>query len=170
MAFVVEDETGLADANAYITVQEYKDYHADRGNSTSGTATALQQAIVKATDYMEQRWGQSFLGNKEFKETQALSFPRINLFDRDGVLVVGLPTKLKNACAEYAALALTQALFLTVPPDATGLQVTLEKNKVGPIEIEKRFDAGEVTSNTVKYPEADKWLAEYILTGGHAIR
>lgn len=66
MAFVVEDGTGIASANAYITVQQFKDYHADRGNTLTGGSGDQQKAIVKATDYIDKRFGRRFKGTKCF--------------------------------------------------------------------------------------------------------
>ncbi len=45
-------------ANAYITTTFLKDYHKSRGNAIPATATTstMQQAIVQATDYLDQRY------------------------------------------------------------------------------------------------------------------
>lgn len=66
MAFVVEDDTGVKSANAYVSVQEFKDYHADRGNALSGGSGDQQKAIVKATDYIDKRFGARFKGQKAY--------------------------------------------------------------------------------------------------------
>lgn len=171
MAFTVADGTGLADANAYITVQEFKDYHKDRGNTVDGGNTELQQQIVKATDYIEQRWGDLFKGRKEFRETQFLSFPRLDLFDRDGKSVLGIATKVKNACAEYALIATGGAdLFFTATSSPTGQTLKRTKRVVGPITTEDEYTEGSQPDNTVNYPEGDRWLEEYVGSAGRLVR
>lgn len=50
--------TGIDGANAYITVEEFVKYHNARGNSVPvGKTTAdIRSAIVKSTDYLDQRY------------------------------------------------------------------------------------------------------------------
>ena len=92
MTFTVEDETGLEDANAYITIDEFEAYWDDRGYNSSAVSDGNKQiAIIKATDYIENRFRECFKGVPEFT-IQALSFPRLCLYDKAGRLVSGLPT------------------------------------------------------------------------------
>ncbi len=297
MAFIIEDGTGIASANAYISVAEFKSYHADRGTDVTSLATAdVQQAVVKATDFIEQRWGDRFLGNREFKDISAaratltftgqptnaetvtidatvytfntslggansvligasveasilnlinavgaaasfagsthgigtvshttvtavegvgdtliaeakakgtagngiastdtvtlaswssatllgggdvitpqpLSFPRLNLLDREGLSVRGIPTKLKSATAEYAFRASTIDLMPDPVIDSTGRAVTGKREKVGPIEVETRYAEGADLSVLLKpYPAADRLLSEYVASTGRVIR
>lgn len=52
---IVETGTGVADANAYISLAAFRTYHADRGNVSVAAATddECAAAIVNATDYIE---------------------------------------------------------------------------------------------------------------------
>ncbi|HNQ99222.1 MAG TPA: hypothetical protein PKN52_04435, partial [Trueperaceae bacterium] len=121
MAFTVEDGTGVAGANSLCDVAFADTYHADRANSSwaSSTQAAKEAALIKATDYIEQRFGGRFKGRREH-ETQVLSFPRLCLYTRDGVLVTGVPDRLKAAVSEYALKALTVSLFLEPEVDDRG--------------------------------------------------
>ena len=132
MAFTVEDGTGVAGANSYMTDVELKAYHADRGNSITAGGGALQQALVRATDYLETKYGHRFKGTQEHL-AQPLSFPRTDLYDRRGDAVTGIPDKLKAALAEYALRAIDGELYTEPTVDASGLKVTRLKEKVGPI-------------------------------------
>ncbi len=175
MAFTVEDATGVAGANSYMTVTEFKAYHAERGNDVTTLnaqgSTAIEKLLVRATDYIEQRFELRFKGQKEFPDTpQGLSFPRVNLYDREGNLITGVPTKLKNAVGEYAWAADSQDLFLTPVQETVGLNPTLVKNKVGPIEQVREYQEGAIPTTIRPIPKADSWLAEYIVPGGRTER
>jgi hypothetical protein len=171
MAFTIEDGTGIEDANAYATVAFVDTYFSDRGNTSwTGTNSEKEYAIIEATDYIERRWGPLFKGNKEFTSDplQALSFPRLNLYDRDGLLVEGIPTKLKQATAEYALRALAGTLY--ADPSSTD-KVTLTRKKIGPIEVETRYNENLVGAETPDYPMADALLIDYVAsTGGRSYR
>ncbi len=167
MAFTVESGSGDAGANAYLSAAAVTTHHTDRGNTAwDDFAIADQQtAIVRASDYIDKRFGVRFVGLRKTKE-QGLEWPRLDAFDQDGYLLSGpdaLPRQLLRAAAEYALRA---AIYQTLAPDApfpvqkqdltdslavrpdqeeTG-QITRSKEKVGPLEEEKWF---ETTSQTL---------------------
>jgi hypothetical protein len=69
MAFKLETGGGTAGANAYVDDAFVTDYLTDRGRETennwNGLATsAQQQNIIKATDYIDTRFGPVFRGQK----------------------------------------------------------------------------------------------------------
>jgi len=69
MVFIVESGSGTPGANAYASVAFVTQYLTDRGRSTengwtASSAAVKQESIVKATDYIEQRWGPLFRGSK----------------------------------------------------------------------------------------------------------
>jgi len=78
-------------------------------------ATAdAESAIVRATDYIDQRFGVEFRGRR-MAQIQALEWPRLEANDDAGWPYNGLPRKLRMAVAEYALRA--QALK-ELAPDA----------------------------------------------------
>ena len=172
MAFTVEDETGLPEANAYVTVAEFKAYWDDRGFDYSSFTDPddFQVAIIKATDYIENRFRTRFKGSREF-EDQSLSFPRLRLYDEDGRLVTGLPIRLKHATSEYTKRALSAELSPDFVTDDTGQRVVRKKEVVGPIEEETQYvEAGGIAIYR-PYPTADALLEEYIIaSGGRTMR
>lgn len=64
MAFLVEDGTGLTDATAYISVADADAYFSDVTNSNWSAASTSEKenAIIKATRYMEKRFGARWKG------------------------------------------------------------------------------------------------------------
>lgn len=169
MAFTVEDGSGNSASNAYIAVQTFKDHHTDRGRAYSAFSDSLiQQAIVKASDYVDKRFGRRFRGTRRQKD-QGLEWPRLDAFDDDGFLMSGsdsIPRNLMKAVAEYAliVLRLLDNELLPIPArpfatidETTGTvtggasgQVIRNREKVGPLETEQWYsDMAKTQSGAV---------------------
>jgi hypothetical protein len=128
MAFVVEDGTGVAGANSYLSVLEADSYHADRGNTGwSGNDQVKQQALVRATDYVEGRFGSRFSGQPK----ATLHFPTEGAPYPEEV-----PAGLKAAVAEYALRGLTKSLAPDPVVDGSGYIRVQTMEKIGPLERE----------------------------------
>lgn len=181
MAFTVEDGTGVEGANAFITVAFYKSYWTDRGISVKETDTQIQAAIVRATDYIEKRFGTQYKGERATL-TQTLSFPRSDVVI-DGITLPddALPAQLLAATAEYARRARKYAELAPDKPvsfdresvdgdtiSGTGLVVEKEE-QVGPLS-ERTVYVDPTTSTTSPsmpaYPGADLLMAPLLRSGG----
>ncbi len=71
MAFLIEDGSGVVNANAYVTEAFALTYLTDRNRETENTwstrtAAVRRAAIIAATDYIEKRWREHFKGSKKF--------------------------------------------------------------------------------------------------------
>lgn len=160
MAFIVETGAGLADANAYLSVADFKSYHDDRGNVYTGSNdTAISQAIVQATDYIERRFGPRFVGVRA-SDIQALSWPREDAVYPDGREALNVPKEVGYATAEYAFRALTAPLAPDPAYDTTNGAVIEREERAGPIVERYKFGNGGMTSTFRSYPAADSLLAE----------
>lgn len=170
MAFTIQNASGtINDANAYISTVFFTDYHKDRGNALpAGTGTGdKQKAIIAATDYLDQRF--TFEGEQQNVD-QRTQWPRISAIDRNGKLRSGLPHEVTEACADYALLALTQALNPTPDRDSTGRAVEAKAERVGPISESTAYSAG-ASFQLPKYPVADQKLrASGLVVSGKIIR
>lgn len=172
MAFVVEDGTGKADANSYTSVEFANSYFADRGVlDWSGTIVSKQTWLVQATDYIESRFGQCFVGIPQYSEdpAQALHFPVIS----DKYPVNSIPIKLQQACCEYALRAKASSLAPDLKYTDTGYSIESAKEKVGPLEEEIKYATGSGTREYFKaYPAADMLLAGLVVNSrnGKVIR
>ena len=133
-----------------------------KAKGTAGNGIATTETVVNAT------WSSAtLLGGGDVLVPQPLSFPRLRLFDREGLEIRGIPLKLEQATSEYAFRALTIILMPDPVIDASGRTVTLDREKVGPIEVEKRFEEGGALSRLIHdYPAADRLLSEYITAKG----
>lgn len=156
MALSVQDDTGLVTgANGYISVDWFKSYHSDRGQTVTALDPAIEAAIIKATDYVDQRF--HFVGRRSNGRQQTTEWPRISAEDRDGYGIDGLPTELKEAVAEYAMRALTIVLNPDVESSTTGAAILSKSETVGPISESTTFASpGQI--QLPKYPAADSKL------------
>lgn len=168
MALIVEDGSGLMDANAYVSVEYADEYFLARGMTTWAVLelAAKEAAIINATDYIDQRWP-CFKGEL-VNEFQGLMFPR--------TLWEGVPANVKRACCEYAINATERPLWFIPVVDESGYAVAERKEKVGPIEEQVKFAVGEHTGASARtkflaYPKADQLMQAYLcVVQGRVIR
>lgn len=173
MAIVVEDGTGKEDAVSYASVADADSYHAARGNTTwsSATTDAKEKALVKATDYIEQRFSQRFVGNRNTQE-QALSWPRTDGTDRNGFALASdaVPLSVVRACCEYAVRALDTVLTPDVTAGTSG-SVKRTRVKAGPVEEETEYtDGGAIQTVMPAFPAADRLLIFVLKFSGGVLR
>jgi len=155
MAFTAEDGTGLADANAGITVEFADAYFADRGETGwTGTTPQKQTAIVRATDYVETRFADKLRGYI-LVETQALCVPRTDMYDSQLRDLGPVPLAYQQAIAEYAKVALTKVLQPNPSDGFDGAPLKRKREKVGPLEDEWEFQEGWAAFGIVPWPRAD---------------
>lgn len=155
MALIVEDGTGVAGANGYITVAELDDYWSCRNVTLSQTVPEKEAAIIIATQYVD--LNNSWKGSIVFGD-QPLDWPRVGVVDDEGrpIASMTIPNQLKNAVAEYAKRQLTA----DIQPDVTDEGALKKvKKKVDVIETEKEYqDNTGGYFGLRSYPLADKYL------------
>lgn len=104
MTLTVEDGTGLATADALISVSDAAAHHSARGTTTWLAASIGDQesAIRRASAYLMAsfRWRGWPINGRD----QAMPFPRSGLTDRYGYAIDSdsVPREIKAACAELA--------------------------------------------------------------------
>ena len=148
MNFIVEDNTGLIDANSFVSIEYADSYFGDRANVDWGgvsTFDAKRSLIIIATDYIETVYANSFIGEK-YSEGQALSFPRYI----DGSKC-DVPDRLKKAVCELAVKAIDEPLFAD-----TGKN-TIEET-VGSITVKYSEYGAQIT----QYNAVSKLLQPYL--------
>lgn len=149
MALVVEDGTGRADADAYVSVTDADAYLADYGTPaswSSATTTTKEEAIRRATRAMDALFGQRWKGVRK-TQTQALDWPRIGGADDDGRLLPEMPAVLADACAILASRDVAGDDL--VPDQPFGDQeIESEAVAVGSLRREVRYRAGKLAGKT----------------------
>jgi len=135
MSIVVENGTGLASADSYLSVADADTYHSDRANTSwTGTDEVKEIALRKATQYLDSTY--NWIG-KIYSTTQSLSWPRVGVLDRQGRDLEGsVPQPIKNAIAELAMISLTLDLVSNTTSDDY-----IKREKVGPLETEYKDGA-----------------------------
>lgn len=160
---IVEDGTGLADANSYVTLQEANDYFTVYGQPAWEALDELarEQCLVKATQYIDVRWGELIDGAR-LEVDQALVFPRTEVS-----WIQPLPRQLKVATYEYALRAIEGDLLPDLEQDASGYAIQRRAEQLGPMKEEITFAIAQGTSVPQRqiykiYPLPDSLMAMFL--------
>lgn len=165
MAIVTEDGTGKSDAQSYLSLADADSYFTARSVAAwTGANSAKEAALIAATEYIDIRWGDLLKGSLEFPDTQALLFPRLNVYDNEDRALTGIPQRLERATAEYALISLSQSLMPNPTIESSGKMVIEESDETGPIKETKKYQSGYLTKRP--YPKADALMACFILGSG----
>ena len=128
MALIVEDGTGLSNADAYISLGYFKAFCSERNYRWEDD----EDFAIEANIRLATGWIDTYSRYKAARllPTQALEFPRIGLQDWSGYDVTGVPARVKQACAELAFKSRSEPLYEDA---ARGGMVKSES--VGPISV-----------------------------------
>lgn len=161
MTLIVEDGTGLANAESYASVTDANTRLGNLGytNWTTLTTTEREQALRRATEYMEQAYRGRWKGTKLLR-AQALSWPRYGA-EADGwdINSTTVPADVVNACIDLAFKAAAGDLN-------ADLSRAVIREKVGPLETEYAAYGTEAT----RYRAIDMALSPYLAGGGATVR
>jgi len=160
---IVEDGSGVPDANVYSTLDAFKAYTPRGGLSipTSADDTTLEKALIRGTAYIEGAYSYGWPGYR-MTQTQGLSWPRYEAWDVDGCALIGVPTGIKYACFEAALIELSEPGALTEALEHGGM---ITREKVG--NLETGYASGAPVG--MVYPVLKNCLAG-ILKGNGSVR
>ncbi len=140
MALIVEDGTGMATAESYLSVADADTFHTKFGNTAWSGDTALKEgALRRATRYIDGIYGQRWVGLRN-SQAQALDWPREYAYDSDQFIVPNgtVPQAVKNATAEAALRELLTPNGLS-PDLERGGQVESEDVTAGPVSVSTSY-------------------------------
>jgi hypothetical protein len=176
MSLIVEDGTGLANAESLVLVAEADTYHNGRGNSAWAllSVTRKEQLLRQASDFLYQRYRGRWNGWRS-TTTQALDWPRLGVIlddvaaypsagrlDSFAYMVPSnnIPAEVKMAQCELALIAIDGPL--------TPRSLTQSKHmvKAGPVVVE--FDTR--SPQAPRYPAIAALLAPYLKGTGTQVR
>jgi DnaT-like ssDNA binding protein len=155
MSLIVEDGTGLVNAESYISVANADARLSNLGITNWSTLLTAEkeQALRRATQYMLQAYRQRWTGNRvKVDPPQALDWPRYGV-EVDGFPVHFdvVPTDIANTCADLAFKAASGDLN-------ADLTRGVIRKKVGPLET----DYDRFSPQAVRYRAIDMALAPYL--------
>lgn len=156
MALIIEDGTGVTNSNTYVTDVEYTDYATSRGLTVGLDATAREQELIMANDFLE-----SFRADYQGVKTSganSLQFPRNGVYI-DGVLnaSTNIPIELKRAQMEAAAFESSSQLTTNTPDQ------NVQSETVDVISI-SYYNGGKAISG--KYERVNNWLEPLLKNKG----
>lgn len=151
---IVEDGSGVPNANSYVTVAEYRAYATPRGVSLPVSDAEVETQLILACDYLESL---SWLGMPTYDD-QALAWPRDEI--RIGCNLIAddmVPNKIKLAQMQ---LAIQVNAGIDLLPSVAGGTASIVREKVGPLETEY---ATSLTVGTQPYfRSVNVLLASYV--------
>ena len=162
MSLIVEDGTGLANAESLCSVADADTIHAARGNAAWALLTTPQkeQNLRKGTDYMTGKYTTLWAGYRK-TAGQALDWPR------EDVPIAGLrflqyydngivPNEVKQACALLALRASTGDDLMS-----DERQKVISESVEGAVSV----TYSEFSSVQVRYTEIDAMLSRFLANG-----
>ncbi len=111
MTLIIEDGTGVDNANSYVSIDDCDSYHDGLGNTGwTGDDAVKQSAILRAMAWLE---SQPWKGRK-LDYSNALSWPRADVVDREGYVVPEdeVPDGVVKALCEAALIEIESAGIL----------------------------------------------------------
>jgi len=132
MSLTVEDGTGLATADTYLSRADAETYHDERGNTAWASLTDAEKdaALRYGTTTLDGLY--SWTGTL-ISTTQALGWPRSGASDHDGRYIASdaVPTCIQHATCELALLHASSALNAHYERGGA-----IRRERVGPLETE----------------------------------
>ena len=154
MALIVEDGTGLPDADSYVSVADADIYATAMGHfawlDAAVTNDQKEVALRRATQYIDSEY--TFRGSI-LDPDQALEWPREEYAWPIRAVV--------HACCELAVRALSTALLVDVDAGS------VKREKVGPLETEY-FD--QQNGGQVRFAVVDNLLRSVVVGGRTTMR
>jgi hypothetical protein len=136
MTLVVEDGTGLANADAYVSLDDCEAYAAARGLTFATSPSAAGEAAIRvATAFIDNTYRSRFTGQRLNGRSQALEWPRIYATDAAGNDIASdeIPVEIVNATCEAAIREFAAPGTLTPDLERGG---GVKRLKAGSVEIE----------------------------------
>ncbi|AHI60034.1 TPA: hypothetical protein NNT57_004622 [Salmonella enterica] len=121
ITLVIEDGTGLANANTYVSVEETRNYALNRGVILSANDDDVAVQLIKSADYLNSL--ECEFKSLRLNDSQALAFPRIGLGVPDAVRKAQMQGVIEQANG-----------FDLLPTISASNYVT--KEKVGDLEVQ----------------------------------
>lgn len=155
--FTVETGAGLELSTSYASVEQFTQYHLDRGADYSALEEdKVKGYLNKATAYIDMSYRFDGL---PYNDTQALSFPRYDIYDRNDVYVSfgKLPKELIAAVCYLAGLL------------AEGTEINQINDGISSQSV-AGISTAYTNNGQRSFPVVDRLLAPYVVAGSKLVR
>lgn len=131
MPITITVETGdiVADANAYVSVDDVRAYASNRGVALSDDNDTVAAMLIKATDYLEMFAGK-YPGTRTDPATQVLQWPREDAYINDELIADDAIPRQLIQC--QCALVMAEHSGIDILPNPSLTDFVIEE-KVGPL-------------------------------------
>lgn len=136
MALTVEDGTVVTGAESYVSVADAAAYASARGLTfTSSPAEDAEEALRRATQWIDAAYGSRFTGTRTSGRSQPLQWPRSDATDAEGEEIASdeIPVEIINATIEAAIREQASPGILTPDMERSG---AIKSVKAGSVAIE----------------------------------
>lgn len=143
MTIVVEDGTGLPNAESYVSVADCVAYAVSRGLSfAESPPDDAEAALRRATTWIDGQFGARFTGRKTNGRAQALQWPRTDATDADGFDIASdeVPDEIIRATCEAAIRELATPGALS--PDVKAGEIIAGASVSGAVSVQYATGAG----------------------------
>ncbi len=146
MGLVLEDGSGVAGANSYISEDTFDNYCEDRGITPASGDT--EAAAIRASTAIDAEYGGSFPGYRVMGRNQGLEWPRLQAYDNQYWLIVGdeVPKEIVQATCEATIRELASPGSM-MPDLVRGGNIKRKRIKVDAVETETEW-AGNAEART----------------------
>ena len=161
MSLIVEDGTGLAYAESYLSIEDASAYAKAHGSSFPINASdEAEAALRRATAWVDAKYRNSFPGYRTNGRSQALQWPRLCAYDVEGELIESnvIPDEIINATAEAAIREYVSPFSLA--PDLAK-EDYIRQLSAGPVSI----TFSDAPSQNTTYQVIDQILSTLINSG-----
>lgn len=151
---------GGESSNSYCDIDFADAFFGNRLNSdawTDSTADDKKRALIQATDELDRY---DWVG-EPVTSTQALEWPRSNVYDKNGVLIEDIPSFLKKATCELA-------YDIIAKPLTDGLE-GIEGFDIGPLKLEFS-EAAAQSSNSELSDSILRLIGKYMVSSVNSVK
>lgn len=160
---IVEDGSCVPSANCYVSLEYADEYMRNTGRTAWAEKTEDERKafLINATKYIDRTYSQiGWKGQKKYHRRQSLCFPRVELYDKDGDEVLGIPDELKQAVCEAGFINTTVNSLFDIK-DSSG---TVKRQKVDVLEVEYYSEDKSARGYISRYSILDSLLAGFYKT------
>ena len=162
VSLVVEDGSCIPSANCYVSLEYADEYMRNTGHGSWAKLddNTRRSLLINATAYIDRTYSKiGWKGIKKYHRNQPLCFPRVELYDKDGFEVEGIPEELMKAVCEAGFIASSTSLFTV--NSASG---EVKRKKAETLEIEY-FSSNESAAGYIsRFSVLDSLLSDFYKT------